>query len=232
MLMHPTSLHKLTHKLIASLLLAGAAFVAPAAHAADEKDADKNKDNKPANEQVIVPQVDRRAVRVPKFPSNDFEFGLFAGTYATENFGSNPVYGVRLGYHITEDFFVEGAYGLTKASDENLRAILPARIIAPGEEKLSYYNVSVGWNVLPGEIFIGRNRAKASALYLIAGVGNTTFVKQRQQTYNFGFGSRVFFADWCALQVDVRDHIFSHDLLGSRKSTQNLELSLGLTFFF
>jgi outer membrane beta-barrel protein len=223
----PTRL-TLTRTLIAPLLLAGAALIAPAAHAADEKD----KDNKPANEQVIVPQVDRRDVRVPKFPSNDFEIGLFAGTYATENFGSNPVYGVRLGYHITEDFFVEGAYGLTKASDENLRAILPARIIAPGEEKLSYYNVSVGWNVLPGEIFIGRNRAKASALYLIAGVGNTTFVKQRQQTYNFGFGSRVFFADWCALQVDVRDHIFSHDLLGSRKSTQNLELSLGLTFFF
>lgn len=218
----------LPHKLIAALLLAGTAFAVQAQATTPAAE----KDNKPANEQVIVPQVDRREVRVPKFPSNDFEFGLFAGTYATESFGSHPVYGARLGYHITEDFFVEGVYGLTKASDENLRAILPARIIAPGEEKVTYYNVSVGWNVLPGEIFIGRNRAKASALYLIAGVGNTTFVNQRRQTYNFGIGSRVFFADWCALQFDVRDHIFSHDLLGSRKSTQNLELSLGLTFFF
>lgn len=222
---HPPTL---ASKLIASVLAAAAMAFAPSSHAADEKD----KDNKPANEQVIVPQVDRRDVKVPKFPSNDFEFGLFAGTYATESFGSNSVVGARLGYHITEDFFVEGAYGRTKASDENLRAILPARIIAPGEEKVTYYNVSVGWNVLPGEIFIGRNRAKASTLYLIAGVGNTTFVRQRRQTYNFGVGSRVFFADWCALQVDVRDHVFSHDLLGERKSTQNLELSLGLTFFF
>lgn len=217
-----------TSKLIVLLIAAGAALCATGARAADEKD----KDNKPANEQVIVPQVDRRDIRVPKFPSNDFELGLFAGTYATENFGSAPVYGARLGYHITEDFFVEGVYGLTKASDENLRAILPARIIAPGEEKIAYYNLSIGWNVLPGEIFIGRNRAKASTLYLIAGVGNTTFVKQRRQTYNFGVGSRVFFADWCALQIDMRDHIFTHDLLGARRSTQNLEFTLGLTFFF
>ncbi|MET0335481.1 MAG: outer membrane beta-barrel domain-containing protein [Rhizobacter sp.] len=213
-------------QLIASLLLAAATCAAQAQGApADTKE-------KPANEQVIVPQIDRRDVRVPKFPSNDFEMGLFAGTYATENFGSAPVYGVRLGYHITEDFFVEGAYGMTKASDENLRAVLPAGLIAPGEEKINYYNVSVGWNVLPGEIFLGRNRAKASSLYVIAGVGNTTFIKQRRQTYNFGVGSRVFFADWCALQLDVRDHIFAHDLLGQRKSTQNLEFTLGLTFFF
>lgn len=216
------------HKLIAASLLAAVAVAANAQATPGTKD----KDNQPANEQVIVPQVDRRDVRVPKFPSNDFEVGLFAGTYATENFGSAPVYGVRLGYHITEDFFVEGAYGLTEASDENLRAVLPAGLIAPGEEKVSYYNVSIGWNVLPGEIFIGRSRAKASSLYLIAGVGNTTFVKQRRQTYNFGVGSRVFFADWCALQFDVRDHIFSHDLLGERRSTQNLEYTLGLTFFF
>ena len=216
----------ITRRLIALLLAAGACTPALAQGSGATSTA------QPANEQVIVPQVDRREVRVPKFPSNDFSLGLFAGTYATESFGSAPVYGVRLGYHITEDFFVEGAYAVTKASDDNLRAILPARIIAPGEEKVTYYNVSLGWNVLPGEIFIGRNHAKASALYLIAGVGNTTFVKQRRQTYNFGVGSRVFLADWCALQVDVRDHVFAHDLLGQRKSTQNLEFTLGLSFFF
>ncbi len=220
----------ITRRLLALLLAAGASTSALAQGSGNANSSGTS--TPPANEQVIVPQVDRREVRVPRFPSNDFSLGLFAGTYATESFGSAPVYGVRLGYHITEDFFVEGAYAVTKASDDNLRAILPARIIAPGEEKVTYYNVSLGWNVLPGEIFIGRNHAKASALYLIAGVGNTTFVKQRRQTYNFGVGSRVFLADWCALQLDVRDHIFAHDLLGQRKSTQNLEFTLGLSFFF
>ena len=57
-----------------------------------------------------MPEVDRRDITVPKFPSNDFEIGLFAGTYATQNFGTSAVGGLRLGYHITEDFFVEGVF--------------------------------------------------------------------------------------------------------------------------
>ena len=219
------------------LLIVALLAAAVGARAADEKDAkDGAKEEKPANEQVIVPQVDRRDVKVPKIPSNDFELGLFTGTYATQNFGSNSVSGVRLGYHVTEDFFVEGAYGQTKVSDEAFRQILPGGIFISAEEKLKYYNLSIGYNVLPGEVFIGRNWAKTSALYIIGGIGNTSlrigFDNQRKQTFNFGFGARVFLADWAALQIDMRNHMFELDLLGKRERTQNLEMTLGATFFF
>src|SRR5215470_11557340 len=106
---------------------------------------------RPANEQVIEPQVDRRVIKLPKFPSNDIEFGAFVGTLATENFGSSLLYGGRLGYHITEDIFVEGVYGQSKISDENFRQILPGGIFAQPKETLSYYNLSAGYNILPGE---------------------------------------------------------------------------------
>jgi outer membrane beta-barrel protein len=205
-----------------------AALTALPARAADEQPAN----TQPANEQVIEPQVARRDVKVPKFPSNDFEFGLFAGTYATQNFGSSFLYGLRLGYHITEDIFVEGVYGRTKVSDENYRQILPGGIFPHPEETLSYYNLSAGYNVLPGEVFLGKNVAKASGLYLIGGVGSTHFLEQQKLTLNFGLGLRVFFKDWWAVQVDMRDHVYSLDLLGTRQNTQNLEFSAGMTFFF
>jgi outer membrane beta-barrel protein len=188
--------------------------------------------NQPPNEQVIEPAVPRREVRVPKIPNNDFIVGAFLGTYSTESFGANFVYGARLGYHITEDFFVEALYGTTKVSDETFRQILPGGIFPEPEEKLDYYNLSVGYNILPGEVFFGSRYAKASALYLIAGVGSTKFLEQTKQTINFGLGVRVFLKDWAAIQVDFRDHIYSLDLLGQRKSTQNLELTAGATFFF
>ena len=187
---------------------------------------------KPANEQVVVPQVDRRDIQVPKFPSNDFEIGLFAGTYATQNFGTSAVGGLKLGYHITEDFFVEGVYAQTKVSDESFRQILPGGVLTDDTQKLKYYNLSVGYNVLPGEVFIGAKRAKPSQLYVIAGVGSTKFNQQRRPTYNVGFGYRVFLTDSLSLQVDMRDHIFTLDLLGKRQNTQNLELTGGVTFFF
>ena len=190
-------------------------------------------DKKPAaNEQVVVPQVDRREVKPPRFPSNDFEIGLFAGTYATQNFGSSAVTGLRLGYHITEDIFVESALGRTKVSDEVFRQVFGAGIYPSSSEKLTYYNLSAGYNVLPGEVFFGRNVAKASAFYLIGGIGSTKFVDKQQQTFNVGFGTRLLFTDWFAVQFDVRDHIFAQDILGKRKSTQNPEITLGVTVFF
>ncbi len=184
------------------------------------------------NDQVVVPQVDRRDIEKPKFPSNDFEVGLFTGTYATQNFGSSWVYGARIGYHITEDFFVEGAYAQTKVSDELFRQILPGGIFVQNSEKLAYYNLSIGYNLLPGEIFLGGRRARPSQFYVIAGVGSTKFDQQRKPTFNAGFGYRVYLADWAALQLDLRDHVFSLDLLGKRQSTQNVELTGGLTFYF
>ena len=183
-------------------------------------------------DQVIVPQVERREVHKPKYPSNDFEIGLFGGTYSSQNFGTSFNWGGRLGYDITEDFFVEATYGRTKVSDKAFRQILPGGIFTAEQEKLKYYDLSVGWNFLPGEIFIGKNWAKASTMYAIGGIGNTSFDSQRMQTWNFGVGAKLFLADWVALRADVRDHIFTLDLLGKRSTTQNPELSLGFAFFF
>jgi outer membrane beta-barrel protein len=187
----------------------------------------------PANEQVIVPEVQRRDVRIPKFPSKDFEVGLLAGTYATQSFGASAVGGLRLGYHLSEDFFVEGVYAQTKVSDKTFEEIFPgAGPLADTDKKLSYYNVSAGYNLFPGEIFLGSKYAKASSIYVIGGVGSTKFANQRKQTFNVGFGFRVLFSDRWAVRVDVRDHIFSYDLLGVRQNTQNLELTTGFAYYF
>jgi len=205
------------------LVVALLGALAPAANAQEQK---------PANEQVIVPEVDRRDLKLPRIASKDIEVGAFAGTYATQNFGAAAVAGVRLGYHITEDVFVVGAYGASKASDDAFRQVLPGGVIADGAEKLTYINLSAGYNLLPGEVFLGRNRAKASAVYVIGGVGTTKFNEQSRQTLNFGLGLRVYLGQRSALQVDMRDHVFSLDLLGKRQSTHNLELTAGFAYYF
>lgn len=186
----------------------------------------------PANDQVVVPQVDRRDVRVPHIPSDDVEAGVFTGVYNAENFGASLVGGLRLGYHISEDFFVEAVYGQTKVSDSTFRDILPGGIFPAPKEILRYYDLSAGYNIFPGEIFLGRNHAKVSAFYLIAGLGSTKFNDASHQTVNAGAGMRVFLKDWVAVQLDVRDHMYSIDLLGSKKNTNNLETTAGVTFFF
>ena len=156
-----------------------------------------------------------------------------SGSYATQNFGSSAVTGLRLGYHITEDIFVEGTYGRSKVSDEAFRQIFPNGGIFPTpKQDLSYYNVVAGYNLLPGEVFFGRSNARISQGYVVAGVGSTDFAGQKRQTLSAGFGMRVVFTSWFAAQVDVRDHVYSLDLLGKRQSNQNIEVTTGLTVYF
>lgn len=185
-----------------------------------------------AADPVIDPEVARRDVKLPRLPNKDFDASLFTGTYATQNFGSAAVVGLRAGYHLSEDFFVQATFGRTRISDEAFRQVLPGGVFPNQKETLSYANLSLGWNLLPGEVFVGRGIAKASAFYLVGGVGTTHVLDQRRQTLNLGFGGRVQMSDRWALSVDLRDHVFSLDLLGKRQSTQNLEATLGLSVTF
>ncbi len=40
------------------------------------------------------------------------------------------------------------------------------------------------------------------------------------------------FNDWISVHLDFRDYIFDSDLLGTDKTTHNLEATTGLSFFF
>lgn len=182
---------------------------------------------------IVDSGLDRREVKEDKIDSEDFELGFYVGAIHVEDFGSSFVYGGTLAYHITEGFFLEGAYGRTKVgktSFEDLSGNI--EIISDKDREFTYYNFSVGYNIFPSEVFIGKNHAFNSALYLIGGVGNTDFAGEQRFTFNFGLGYRFFATDWLAWRIDIRDYIFDIDVLGEDKTTHNLEARTGLTFFF
>jgi outer membrane beta-barrel protein len=186
-----------------------------------------------ADRPIIEPQVDRREIPRTRIDTEDFEVGAYVGVLSIEDFESNVVYGARLAYHLTEDFFLEGTFGQSRAgrtSYENLSG--SADLLTDDERDYSYYALSLGWNALPGEVFIGENRAYNTAFYLIAGIGGTTFGGDDRFTVNGGFGYRILPADWLAVHFDVRDHVYDTDLLGEKKIVNNLEAHLGLSIFF
>lgn len=184
-----------------------------------------------AEEQIIEPQLDRRDVVLPRIDTEDFETGIFAGLYSLENFGTDAVYGVQVAYHVVEDLFFEVAAAASEVRDSNYRRI-GLNIFSDEEKLLYYYDLSVGYNVLPGEFFLGRGRAFTTALYVIAGVGNTHIGSDEFFTHNLGTGLRILVTDWAALHIDVRDHVFDSELLGANETTHNLEWRTGLTIFF
>lgn len=184
-------------------------------------------------EPVIEPELERRTVSEDAIDSEDFEAGAFIGVMSVEDFGTNPVYGVRAAYHVSENLFTEAAIGRTdtdKTSYEKLSG--GAQVIQGSDRKLTYYNIALGWNLLQGDMFFGGHHAFNSALYLIGGVGNTDFADDNYFTINVGAGYRMLLTDWLALHVDMRDHTYKSDLLGDDERVHNLEATTGLTVFF
>lgn len=180
---------------------------------------------------VIDPEINRREVSVPTISAKDIEISAYTGILSIEDFGAESSSGFRIGYHVTEDFFIEGIYGTSTISDESFfdRGIA---IFTDRNVKLEYYYASLGINLFPGEVFIGRNWAMTSAVYLIGGIGNVSFADQDQTAYNVGIGIRVLPWDWLSLRFEVRDHIFESDLLGKKEFKHNFEMTLGVGAYF
>ena len=210
--------------LLISAALAGL-WLPGSGHAAD--------DVAPEREQPIEPAMERRQLDEALIDTEDFEVGAFAGLMSIQDFGVNAVIGARMAYHVTERFFLEAAYGQTEADKTSYERLSGSVELLSGDERtLTYYNVSLGYNLFPGEVFVTRSRTYNTDLYLIAGIGSTRFAGDDRFTLNGGLGYRVLLADWLAVHLDVRDHVFDVDLLGEETTNHNLELHGGMTVFF
>lgn len=182
---------------------------------------------------IIEPQVTRRVVKTPKIKAKDFELGAYFGALSIQDFGTNPIYGVRAAYHVSEDIFVEGYVARSKAGNTSLEDVFPdITVTSESGRHFTYYDLDLGYNVLPGEIFLGRGRAFNSSLYVTVGLGDVKFAEKDQFALNFGVGERLVITDWLALHLDVRDHVFETDLTGRTKNVHNLEGTLSITTFF
>jgi outer membrane beta-barrel protein len=183
--------------------------------------------------QVVEPAVQRRDVEPAGIDTENFEAGAFVGTISIEDFGTSLLYGARAAYHFTEDLFAEATVGSSEAgrtSYEDLSGA--AELLTDSERRFTYYDLALGWNVLPGEVFLGGKRAMPSAVYVTLGAGSTNFAGDDHFTVALGAGLRVLANDWIAVHFDVRNHMFDSDLLGESKLTQNMQVNLGVTAFF
>lgn len=190
-------------------------------------------DSSAAPPRVIEPEVTRRKIKVPRIDTENIEVGGVFGALSVEDFGTNPVYGFTAAYHVTEDFFFQAEAGRSTAGKTSFETLGGNITLLTGKERqFTYYNLALGYNFLPGEVFLGRNLAMTSGFYLLGGIGSVDFAGDQNFAVSFGAGYRVLPTDWMAIHVRMQDRIFNSDLLGEKKLTNNLEANIGLTVFF
>ncbi len=206
------------------LMLASTSLLSSLSYAQD--------DDKKLLEDIVSPDIERRDIDESKIDSENIEIGFFAGVLSVEDFGSNDVYGGRIALHITEDVFVEANVGISTLQETTYELFSgDAQFLEEDERELTYYSLSLGYNLFPGEIYMGR-WAFNSNFYVVGGAGSTLFADNEYFTYHFGGGLRVFLTDWVALRTDFRNHVLTHAIFGDDKEIQNLEMLIGATIYF
>jgi outer membrane beta-barrel protein len=182
---------------------------------------------------VIEPNVARRKIKTPKIDNENWEVGGGMGFVSIEDFGTNSAYAAMLTYHVTEDFFFRADLGQSTAGETSFETLGgDIELLTGDERRFTYYSLSLGYNFLPGEVFLGRGTAMNSSFYVMGGIGSVDFAGDDRLTINFGAGYRVLPTDWLAIHLGVQDRVFDSDLLGETKVTNNIEMILSATVFF
>jgi len=198
------------------------------AYADDAKTADNDELGK-----IIAPDLKRRTIKESDLDTEDFELGLFYGLLTIEDFGTNEVQGVSFSYHITERFFTEAAFGLSRLQKTSYELLSGGvQLLTDEQRDLNYYNLAIGYNVLPGQVYVTKTFHFDTNIYFLAGAGNTHFADKNYFTYNFGAGLRFYSTDWLSIDLSMREYAFTHEIFGQQKDTNNLEGRLGISIFF
>lgn len=184
-------------------------------------------------EAVIDPRIERRRVKEAQIDAENFELGVLTGLLSIEDFGVNTISGVRGAFHLSEDIFFEATIAASKGGETSFER-LNAGVNLQSDEDRDWlaWHFDVGYQLLPGEGFIGDGRAFNTGLYFVAGAGNTEFAGDDHFTINAGTGFRVLLTDWLSMRLEMRDYVYEIDIFGDDQVTQNLAWTLGLSGFF
>lgn len=188
-------------------------------------------ENDTVDGEVTPEDLDRDEFVVPWIDTENAEISIFGGGMNFDNFSTEGSYGASLAYHVNEDMFLELTYLESEVNDFELRS-LGAPQLPSVVEPVYYTSLSMGMNMLPGEVFIVDRWVLSSTFYLIGGVGTMNFADDDKFTFNVGFGYRVYLTDWLSIRLEARDHMFDNTIQGEEVLRHNFEFRLGTSVFF
>lgn len=185
------------------------------------------------NEQVIIPDIDRREIGIDAIDSENFAVSAHAGIISIEDFETTELQVIRFAWHASEYLFFEASYSQATGDQTSYEELVGGTPLFTDDDRdFTQTNIAIGLNLFPGHIHISDDYNFNSNFYLTLGAGNTEFLGDDWFTVTVGGGYQVLLTDYLAMHIDVRDHIFDRDTFGREETTNNIELSMGLSYFF
>lgn len=181
----------------------------------------------------IEPQIQRAAVDEAKLDDESTFVSVQAGLISLNDFGSSALVKAQLGYQISEDFYVTLDYAKAKAgltSFEKLSGAAP--LLTDAQRNWTYTGASLGYVLMPGEVYFGSQTAFNSRWAVTLGGGSLDFAGDKVFAISAGTAYQVYLTDYLAADIQVSDHMYETTLLAETKTQHSLALSLGVSFYF
>lgn len=179
---------------------------------------------------VLEPER-RQAAEVAAIDTERFELGFYTGLLSVEDFGTDPVYGIELTYHLLDDWILQANYGqanIDRAAFESSRR----QFLAGKDRDFEYFSLSGGYRLVHGRSFLGARNKYDSDIYLLFGPDRVSFAGNDEWDWTFGLSYRTVFTDWLTANVDIREHSFDREFIGDSKQTFNTEFRIGVNALF
>lgn len=160
-----------------------------------------------------------------------FAVGIYTGMLSIQDFNSELSFGFEGSFKASEDFFLQFNYFQADASLSSFE-LSQGQLFSGADRKFTHYDFLLGYNLFQAEFFGSGTSSAISALYLVAGAGETEFGGENNFTLTVGTGYQFALNRRYVLRVDYRDHIFKSSLLEEDANTHNTQISVGLSYLF
>ncbi len=163
------------------------------------------------------------SIAIPGFAQNKplvHELYPMIGFYAPDRFQNSFTGGIRYAYHFDRNFSLGASIGFAKAGQEYYRKV---GLAAPeqGSSTVIYYNGRATRSFLVRSIL----------MYGILGLGVTRQHDESNFTVSVGMGSKLPLWSKTYLRYEFIDHIFTSGQKNTAWTNNNLEFSVGISFF-
>lgn len=161
------------------------------------------------------------------------ELSAIGGLYASDLLSSSFLVGGAYTFHFTEDLGLEASFGYARARSSLVKIVetdtsfTALRLNTP----IYIYEGHLLWSLAYGKLRWFSASISRFDLYLAFGGGVTDNQTASGLTGSFGLGFKMFFGEWFAVRVDIRDQLLQQELLGHSEIVNNLAATLGLSIF-
>lgn len=159
------------------------------------------------------------------------EIGVSVGTVNIESFPTTFSKGINFTLRATEDFFLEMNYLVAEDVELSNYEENVGAYFSDNQRDFEHYDLLLGYNLFQGEFFAGE-KASLSSMYVVGGVGETTFGGEKRITTTLGVGYQIAFSRRYIVHFDMRDHIYKSSTNEQNEIVQNFEYSTGLSYLF